>query len=215
MTDPYPPRGQWTADLLSCLPNDKHLHEVIDGQLHVIYANDYSHSLAVWSLATLIAPFAWSHYFEFHLGPKPLRFSNTLQVQPDLAVLPRWKEHSEHFAEIAPGPELIVEVATPASIEADVSIKQRAYAANNVNTYWVVDYMAREVVVWHGQTWQPRTRTRTLTWRPRRAGWDELTIDLHAYFDGLPDYDTSLTGSAPWVRRLSREFERGEEAPPE
>lgn len=209
MTDSLPQRGHWTADVLSRLPEDKHLSEVIDGQLHVVYANEYSHSLAVWSLAMILAPFAWGVNFEFVLGPKPFRFSQKSQVQPDVVVLPRWRNHPSHVSAEPTGPELFVEVATPYSREVDLGIKHRLYAANDVFEYWVVDYVAREVLVWRGSEWRPRVETETLRWQPRLAD-RALTIDLLAYFESLPAFDFSHDGSMPWIRRIGGEVERGE-----
>jgi Putative restriction endonuclease len=193
VTTPLPHRGQWTADVLSRLPEDKHLCEVIDGELHVIYKNEYSHSLALWSLAMIVAPFAWGVNFDFILGPKPFRFSDRSQVQPDVMVLPRWRNHPSHFSAEATGPELIVEVPTPYTREVDRGVKQRLYAASDVFAYWVIDYLRREVVVCGANDRRPRSQTTTRRWQPRRSD-RELTIDMVAYFDAIPEVGSSRAG---------------------
>ena len=159
--------------------------------------------------ASIVAPLASGVNFEFVLGPKPFRFSSKSQVQPDVVVLPRWKNHPSHVTAEPTGPELFVEVATPYSREVDLGIKHRLYAANDVFEYWVVDCVAREVVVSRANEWRPRVETKTLRWQPRRTD-RALMVDLPAYFDSLPEFDFSHDASMPWIRRLGGEVEPGQ-----
>ena len=209
MANPFPVRGHWTADIPSQLPDDTHLPEVIDGQLHLIYANQYSHSLALWSLAKIVAPFAWGLNFQFVPGPKPFRLAPKSQGQPDLMAHPRWRKHPSHASAEPTGPELFVEVAMPYSREVDLGLKQRLYAQHYVYSYWVVDYVSREVLVWKAGDWSPRVATESLQWQPRRSD-RALTIDLLAYFDAVPEFDVSHDGSARWICRIIEDVDRGE-----
>lgn len=184
MSQPLPPRGEWTAEVVNCLPEDDNLYEVIDGQLHVVYGNEQSHTYAVWSLALTIVRFAWLVDLDVMLGPRPFRFSDRRLVHPDI-VVPGVPPLDSSTPDLPLAPELIVEVATPYSRRLDWTTKRELYAAERVREYWVVDIAGEEVSVYRPDSHLPKLYKGSLTWDPS-VGGDKLTIDLDAYFAARP-----------------------------
>ena len=212
MTEPLPPRGEWTAEVLSRLPEDNNLAEVLDGQLNIVYHNEDSHCIALWSLALIVAPYAWGENLDFTLGPKPFRFSERCEMQPDITVVPRTRIKGGRATDDPSKPELFIEIATPHSRSVDAAIKSGLYIAFGVKTYWVVDYTAREVAVWSNGRQHSETFTESVMWSPRRSE-QQLTIDLPKYFDAIPEFDCSHDSSGPWIRRIRNSLPSSGSAP--
>lgn len=71
--------------------------------------------------------------------------SEDSQPEPDIAVVPAdWPRHE--LRSHVPIAELIIEVSAT-SLRKDLIVKSTIYAENGVDTYWVIDVAAREVVV--------------------------------------------------------------------
>jgi Putative restriction endonuclease len=180
MSQPVPRRGDSTAEIVERLPEDDNLYEVIDGQLHVVYGNEQSHTFAVWSMALTIVRFAWKVDLDVVLGPRPYRFTDRRLVHPDILV-PGVSQLDSIAPESPLAPELIVEVSTPYSRRLDWTIKRELYASERVREYWVVDIAGEEVSVYRHDSHLPKIYTASLTRSPT-VGGDKLTIDLAAYF---------------------------------
>jgi Uma2 family endonuclease len=77
-----------------------------------------------------------------------LRLTNTIMLEPDLAVFPKelFRKSSVRFAQLDPGQAaLVIEVAA-SSLAYDKGLKARLYARHRVKEFWVVDANA-------GTTW--------------------------------------------------------------
>lgn len=71
--------------------------------------------------------------------------SEDSQPEPDIAVVPaEWPRYE--LRSHVPIAELIIEVSAT-SLRKDLIVKSTIYAENGVDTYWVIDVAAREVVV--------------------------------------------------------------------
>lgn len=204
MSGLFPARGQWTVDLLSQLPVDQHIYEIIDGCLNVVFQNEDSHSFAVWSMATLIASFAWAHECDLIVGPKAYHFNVISVLQPDLVVRPQTALYQSLGLVGASTLPLVVEIATPYSRGFDSAVKREFYQRNGVLTYWQVDYAEREVLVWEKGKSTPEIVTGELRWRPHSSK-RELTIDLPAYFHAVPEFDFSHDRVSRWLVYRGRE----------
>jgi hypothetical protein len=184
---PFPRDGAWTAADLPLLPRDGNIYEVIDGHVSVIYGNELSHLTAVCSLAQLLSPFVWKSDLVISLGPLPFRFADDCEVQPDIVVLPRKRapgpDGSRPFAPI----ELIVEVATPYSDRVDCYAKRELYQRAGVKTYWIVDLLKREVIVWTATGEQPERFMEQVSWQPVVVE-EPCRVDLRALFESLPEF---------------------------
>lgn len=75
---------------------------------------------------------------------EPLRINSHNEPQPDIAVV---KPRQDDYALSHPGPDdalLIIEISD-SSLEFDLNIKRRTYAAAEIAEYWVLDVAAREL----------------------------------------------------------------------
>ena len=72
---------------------------------------------------------------------------------PDLAYI-----HTDRLGIVADdgirgAPDWVVEILSPVSAKRDLKLKPVLYRELGVGTYWVVDPVREEVLVWHGDDW--------------------------------------------------------------
>ena len=186
--------ASWNYARWEELPDDGHRYEVIDGVLYMTTAPSSFHQWIVQQLfLELHAQITLSGIGVTFVAPIGVLMPGCDPVQPDLVVV-----RAEDTAIIAQRrirgvPALLVEVLSPASIEADTEIKRKAYARAGVPEYWIVRPAQRDVLCYS----QPDSTLDDYTHVERAAPDAQLVaatlpvqITVAALFAGAPD--TSL-----------------------
>lgn len=175
-------RTDWTADMLTELPDDGRRYEVIDGVLFVTPSPADIHQYAVGELHALLLPYAKRVGVNLLLAPSDVRFSKRRQVQPDLLATPRMPDgrRPQRFSDV--GLLLLaVEVLSPATLRSDRHDKRMLYQDESVADYWIVDPSSRAFEHWTPEATEPHVRTITLVWQPVLTH-EPLVIDVVEYF---------------------------------
>ena len=142
-----PPQGEWTYREYAMLPDDERF-EIVDGVLYMAPAPNTGHQ----SVSNLIATHLTIH-IQFtgkgHIftAPCDVELSPTMVVQPDVIVVLQDNAGIISPSRIVGAPDLIIEIASPATAGYDRREKQDAYARAGVKEYWIADPAARTVEV--------------------------------------------------------------------
>lgn len=137
---PGPPQGAWTYHDYAGLPDDGRRYEILNGVLLMTPAPDIPHQR---SSARLV--YYLMQYVEFaELGrvlhaPVDVELSATQVCQPDIVVVLVPRLHLLHEKRVIGAPDLLVEIASPATARYDRGDKKRAYAQAGVGEYWIVE----------------------------------------------------------------------------
>ncbi len=134
------------ADYLS-YPGDQRC-ELIDGELIVVGSPSITHQMASMALSLEMGGYARERElgWVFH-APTDVVLTDTDVVQPDLFFVAADQEHIITHANIQDAPDLIVEILSPSTARLDRAAKRSLYARHGVREYWIVDPLARSVVV--------------------------------------------------------------------
>ncbi len=153
---PGPKQGQWNYIHYAALPDDGQSYEIVDGVLYMAPAPNRWHQRAVLKIAARLEAFIDQVGLgEVYTGPLDVRLQENTVVQPDVLVI--LKAHLDRLTDmgVTGAPDLVVEVASPATATYDRREKYDAYARAGVPEYWLVDPATRtvEVRVLEGQTY--------------------------------------------------------------
>ena len=140
-------RGPYTyADYLRT-PDDVR-YELIDGELIVAPAPIPLHQRISMNFSSLLGPFikaqGMGHFFA---APLDVFLSDTNLLQPDILFISHERSHIIGEANIQGAPDLIIEIASPATEERDRGVKQELYALFGVLEYWRAYPQTRTVEV--------------------------------------------------------------------
>jgi len=142
MLQPRPPAGHIlvTYEDYCALPSDGRRYEVLEGVLRVTPSPSTKHQRVSRRLELILA----LHVEENNLGevfyaPIDVVLSPHTVVQPDLIFVSRERSHLITDKNIAGPPDLVIEILSPASAEADRLLKAQLYARHGVDYYWLVD----------------------------------------------------------------------------
>ncbi len=172
-----------TADDLDDRPDDGNRYEIIDGVVLVTPPPSLGHQRILRELFLRLHSFASARGLEVLFAPVDVRASPVTQVEPDLLVLPRHFEGSEHVR-WAPMSALVlaVEILSPSTAHVDRGRKRELYLAEGIPEYWIVDGSSRWVEVWRPGAADAQRVRDTLVWTPPGAT-ESLDVDLVALFD--------------------------------
>jgi Uma2 family endonuclease len=183
--------ASWNYARWEQLPNDGHRYEVIDGVLYQTTAPSSFHQWIVQQLfLELHAQINRPGIGVTFVAPIGVLMPGCDPVQPDLVVVRA--EDTPIIAErrIRGVPALLVEVLSPASVEADTEIKRKAYARAGVPEYWIVRPAQRDVLCYS----QPDSILHDYTHVERAAPDAQLVaatlpaqITVAVLFAGAPD----------------------------
>ena len=122
-------------------------YELIDGELLVMEpAPTPSHQRVAVNLTVLLAPFARVHGLgEVLVAPTDVRLSDTNVVQPDILFVSAARASIITERDVHGAPDLVVEIASPATRQRDRSVKMELYARYGVAEYWLADPTAATV----------------------------------------------------------------------
>lgn len=176
---------RYTASEVLAFPPDRNRYEVVQGELLVTPAPSQPHQIVLENLFVRLREYvhAVPNVAHVFFAPADIIWNEEEYVQPDLFVVPAhevtgdWRDCRTLL--------LAVEIVSPSSGRADRVTKRRLYQQRGVATYWVVDYGAGLVEVWHPEDERPTIVTEVLRWR-LRADEAELTIPLSDLFKDLP-----------------------------
>lgn len=120
---------------LDAIPDDGHRYELIDGAMLVTPAPVAAHQRCVGRLVALLLAAAGRDY---DVLPAPFDWvvNEFTKFQPDIVVAHR-RDVGEHRLERTP--MLVVEVLSPSTRVADLTLKRTAYEEAGAPAYWIVD----------------------------------------------------------------------------
>lgn len=137
------PAGAWTYEDLLALPDDGTRYEIINGELYEMPSTTVDHATVVANVITVLNPLVSQRGGRWLTAPVHVFLQGADPVQPDiLAILPGGAARSTERGIEGP-PDLIVEVAIPASHVHDALTKLAFYALAGVREYWVIDLSSR------------------------------------------------------------------------
>ena len=152
-----PPQGQWTYAEYAAIPDDGECYEIVKGVLYMSPAPTPEHqsvsSQLVMYLCQLVQIAGLGRVFA---EPTDVELSPGDIVRPDVFVV--LKEHFDRIRKtrIVGAPDLVVEIASPATWRHDLREKLDAYARAQVQEYWIVNPGERvvELLVLEDQTYR-------------------------------------------------------------
>jgi Uma2 family endonuclease len=143
---------RWTSADLETLPEDGKRYEIIEGELYVSRSPHYEHQLTCSNITEFLG--AWSRKTKLGqavIGPGVI-FADDDDVIPDVAWASRARRDEilgddGHFHG---APELVIEVLsfTGSNARRDREAKLKLYSRREVDEYWIVDWIARQVDVY-------------------------------------------------------------------
>jgi Uma2 family endonuclease len=155
-----PKQGDWTYSHYVALPDDGQRYEVVDGVLYLIEpAQTPRHQQVLGHIAYLLFTYVEDAKLgQVFIGPVDVELVAETVVQPDVLVLLNEGPYTLTPSHILGRPDLVVEVASPATVGYDWRIKYNAYARAGVPEYWIVDPYARtvEILILAGESYQSR-----------------------------------------------------------
>lgn len=137
---PGPHQGHWTYSHYAALPDDGHHYEIVDGVLYMAPAPNLWHQEITLEIATHLRKLIkLTGLGKVYVSPVDVQLSPNTIMQPDVVVV--LNEHADRLqgTRIVGAPDLVVEVASPATITYDRREKYDAYARAGVREYWLVD----------------------------------------------------------------------------
>jgi Uma2 family endonuclease len=135
------PGVKLTYDDFLQFPDDGKRHELIDGEHYVTPSPSTKHQRISGNLYFLIRGWLELHPIgTLFYAPYDVVFSDFDVVEPDLLYVSQARAAEILTPQHARGvPELVVEIASPATRRRDETIKRRLYERAGVDEYWVVD----------------------------------------------------------------------------
>jgi len=129
-----------TYEDLCLLPNDGKRYEIIDGELFVTASPFRPHQHVVTNLTYYLVDFVKKADLGWvYAAPFDVVFSHTSVVEPDILYVSKGRAEVLTEENIQGAPDLVVEVLSPGTLEADRTFKLKLYARHGVQEYWMVD----------------------------------------------------------------------------
>ena len=177
----------WTYSEYARLPADRR-YEVARGEVIGTPSQSPYHQLVLGAVLGVLYEFA-EQIGEVFLGPIDVLFGEGDYLVPDLVWVRRERTGIISDRGVEGAPDLIVEVASPATADRDRGIKRDRYAHYGVPHYWIVDPHQRHVEVYRmlEDPTAPRVVAReSFTWTPIPGG-AALEIDVPELFSSLDE----------------------------
>jgi Uma2 family endonuclease len=145
---PGPRQGMWTYEDYAALPDDGNRYEVLQGVLYMAPSPGKWHQKASVAISHyLYVAVQMAGLGEVYAAPFDVMLDAKNTVQPDVLVV--LNEHLDRVTKsgVVGAPDLVVEIASPATARIDLGEKLYAYASAGVTEYWVVNPDAHTVEV--------------------------------------------------------------------
>jgi len=182
----WPEQGQWTYEDWLRLPDDGYRYEVLDGELYMTPPPTTDHQTALGNLFADLLNFTRKRQLgRVFIAPCGVSLpGQPVPVQPDIFFVSREHKSIVDKEYVKGAPDLVAEVLSPSNWSYDRREKFRAYLAAGVPEYWIVDYRARMVEVFHAEEGEyvllgkygPGETARSVV----LTGFDILTDDIFA-----------------------------------
>ena len=136
------------------LPEDAGHRELVRGEITVLPSPTPQHQQVLGNLYEQVKSFIRQRKLgRVYFAPIEIILPSGDILIPDLAFV-----HTEHLEVIADdglrgAPDWTVEILSPVSAKRDLKLKPVLYRELGVDTYWVVDPVREEILVWHGEDW--------------------------------------------------------------
>lgn len=189
---PGPRQGTWTYAHYAALPSDGQRYELLDGVLYMALAPNLWHQDVVGTIYVYL----YNHVKLTGLGmvyvaPVDVELAPQTVVQPDVVVVLRNHTAILHPTRIIGTPDLVVEVASPATEKHDRQRKRNAYARAAIPEYWLVDPVNHtlEILVLESRQYHstgPQTGHCLTSRQLSRAQSDWLIATAHLVQDEQP-----------------------------
>lgn len=174
--------GNWTAEMVRALPDDRKRYELVDGELLVTPSPAWAHQTALLALLRSLDPYVTRHGIGWlQISPADISLGEDEILQPDLFVVPRADRPPRAWTDIR-SLLLVIEVLSPGTARYDRLIKRRRYQRAGVAEYWIMDLDARVVERWRPEDERPEILSERLEWRPDPA-IEPLVIELAGLFE--------------------------------
>jgi Uma2 family endonuclease len=146
------PAKIWTEEELLDLPHDGQKYELVDGELHIMSPAGFDHGSICINIASLLREFCrGKHLGVVADGQTGFYMKNGDLFSPDVSFvsMARWKrvpvqERGKFFRGSA---DLAVEVLSASEPRRHIKRKVKGYLENDTALAWVVDPVARVVVI--------------------------------------------------------------------
>lgn len=141
----------WTLDEWLSFPSDGWKYEIIDGVLHMSPAPTLAHQDASAELVMLMRLHARQNDLGVVLAaPCDVRLpGQSVPVEPDILFVPKSRQDILGTKAVEGAPDLVVEILSPSSGTYDRRTKFDLYQKSGVSEYWLVDYRAQTVTIYH------------------------------------------------------------------
>jgi Uma2 family endonuclease len=159
-------------------------YELVDGELLVTPAPNVRHQRIALRLALLLHEWLMRNPVgEVRLGPSALGLMAGAHFEPDVFVVPAPDGRLPPPGPV-PDPLLVCEVLSPGSARHDRLTKRRAFQAQGVPEYWVVDGDAEAFEVWHPGDERATLADERITWTPPGVQ-EPFELDVREFFASI------------------------------
>ena len=170
-------------DLLQ-MPDDGKRYEIVGGELYVSPSPVPKHQELAHRLTLLIGNHVRDHKIgKLYSAPLDVRLTEHDIVEPDLLFIGTERLGIIGGTTINGAPDLLIEVLSPSTRVRDETLKADLYARSGVREYWLVDPVARTLVI-HALDdgrWVPTGSAE----RPESRVLPDLMVDVRALFADL------------------------------
>lgn len=135
-----PPQGSWTYKDYAALPEDGRHYEIVNGVLMMAPAPTPDHQdIVAMIVHYLVSQVKLAKLGRVFPGPIDVVLEPKNVFQPDVVVI--LNAHFDRVAKkkIIGAPDLVVEIASPATAAIDRTAKYEKYARAGVPEYWIVN----------------------------------------------------------------------------
>ena len=138
---PGPEQGEWTYQAYCAIPEDGRRYEIVEGVLYMAPPSPSSgHQEATGSIYYHLKTYVqYAKLGKVYIAPFDVELEHGTVVQPDVCVLLEENLGKCLSSRIVGGPDLVVEVSSPATALYDRRQKYMAYARAGVREYWLVE----------------------------------------------------------------------------
>ncbi len=134
------------------LPNDGKRYEIIDGELFVSPSPETLHQLIVTRLTIRLGQYIEQrHLGKIFTAPFDVILSHHDIVQPDVLYVSRARDSIVTDKNVQGAPNLVIEVLSKNTAEADRTTKLKLYARSGVAEYWIIDPKRPSAVIYRRQ----------------------------------------------------------------
>ena len=137
------------------LPPDLERREIVDGVRVLLTGADASHGQVQQRVGGLMEQWSSEHGGIVLASPYDLRLGIYDVRQPDVVFVRPEHAHRVQRRQMTEPPDIVVEVLSPSTREADLVSKRRQYAELGVPEYWCLDADAQEVFVFRPPSADP------------------------------------------------------------